>query len=92
MPVVAPPYIMRSYGGTDIGRRRSVNEDAYLCDDELGLWVVADGMGRHNAGDIQEREQHRQPLARSDIEDPPQPRNHEGPSLLQVTRWLRLCA
>jgi len=31
--------------GSDIGRRRSVNEDAYLCDDELGLWVVADGDG-----------------------------------------------
>ena len=51
MPIVARPYTMRSYGGTDIGRRRSVNEDAYLCDDELGLWVVADGMGGHAAGD-----------------------------------------
>jgi len=56
MPVVAPPYIMRSYGGTDIGRRRSVNEDAYLCDDELGLWVVADGMGGHAAGEVASRE------------------------------------
>src|SRR4051794_39393573 len=52
MPVVAQPYTMRSYGGTDIGRRRSVNEDAYLCDDELGLWVVADGMGGHAAGEV----------------------------------------
>src|SRR6185369_6386698 len=56
MPVVAPPYIMRSYGGTDIGRRRSVNEDAYLCDDELGLWVVADGMGGHAAGEVASQE------------------------------------
>lgn len=56
MPVVAPPYTMRSYGGTDIGRRRSVNEDAYLCDDELGLWVVADGMGGHAAGEVASQE------------------------------------
>src|SRR3954471_2047008 len=56
MPVVTPPYTMRSYGGTDIGRRRSVNEDAYLCDDELGLWVVADGMGGHAAGEVASQE------------------------------------
>src|SRR3954470_12139062 len=56
MPVVAQPYTMRSYGGTDIGRRRSVNEDAYLCDDELGLWVVADGMGGHAAGEVASQE------------------------------------
>jgi protein phosphatase len=43
---------IQSYGGSDIGRRRSVNEDAYLCDDELGLWVVADGMGGHAAGEV----------------------------------------
>src|ERR1700742_4869010 len=56
MSVVPPPYTMRSYGGTDIGRRRSVNEDAYLCDDELGLWVVADGMGGHAAGEVASQE------------------------------------
>ncbi|MES1176470.1 MAG: protein phosphatase 2C domain-containing protein [Myxococcales bacterium] len=56
MPLVAQPYNMRSYGGTDIGRRRSVNEDAYLCDDELGLWVVADGMGGHAAGEVASQE------------------------------------
>jgi len=46
---------MRSYGGSDIGRRRTVNEDAYLCDDEIGLWVVADGMGGHAAGEVASR-------------------------------------
>lgn len=41
-----------SYAGTDVGRRRKNNEDAYLVDDDLGLWVVADGMGGQAAGEI----------------------------------------
>lgn len=40
------------FGRTDVGRQRSVNEDAFLVDDELGLYVVADGMGGHSAGEI----------------------------------------
>src|SRR5262249_54421684 len=47
---------LRAYGGTDVGRRRKMNEDAFLCDDELGLWVVADGMGGHAAGEVASRE------------------------------------
>ena len=47
---------MRSYGATDIGRRREANEDSFLCDDELGLWVVADGLGGHAAGEVASRE------------------------------------
>ena len=42
----------RSAGLTDVGRRRKLNEDAFLIDDDLGLYVVADGMGGHAAGEI----------------------------------------
>ena len=45
-----------SAGLTDVGQRRKLNEDALLVDDELGLYVVADGMGGHAAGEIASQE------------------------------------
>ncbi len=48
---------MKVYSGTDIGRRRSVNQDyVYVSENPVGnlpnLFIVADGMGGHNAGDF----------------------------------------
>lgn len=48
---------MRIYSATDIGQKRKMNQDyLYVSEDPLGnlpnLFVVADGMGGHNAGDF----------------------------------------
>ena len=37
---------------SDIGRRRAQNQDAWLIDSDLHLYIVCDGMGGHAAGDI----------------------------------------
>lgn len=43
---------VRSVGNTHVGMKRTLNEDSYLVDDELGLYLVADGMGGHAAGEV----------------------------------------
>ncbi len=43
---------IESAGLTDVGKLRKENEDALLVDDELGLYIVADGMGGHRAGEV----------------------------------------
>lgn len=42
----------RSAGRTAQGKQRSRNEDAFLDCPQHGCWVVADGMGGHQAGDV----------------------------------------
>ncbi len=45
-----------SVARTDVGRRRQINEDALFRDDARGFYVVADGVGGHNKGEIASRE------------------------------------
>ncbi len=40
------------FAATDVGRKREHNEDNFLVDSELRLFVVADGMGGHAAGEV----------------------------------------
>jgi protein phosphatase len=45
-----------SFGQSDVGRVRKHNEDAFIIDDSLGLYVVADGLGGHAAGEVASEE------------------------------------
>lgn len=44
--------IVESAGLSDVGMKRRGNEDAFFHDDDLRLYIVADGMGGHQAGEV----------------------------------------
>ena len=43
---------IKSFGSTDVGLLRTHNEDCFDVDDRYQVYVVADGMGGHNHGEI----------------------------------------
>lgn len=47
--------MLRAYGSTDRGPLRPTNEDCFGIDEHLGLCILADGMGGHNAGEVAAR-------------------------------------
>jgi protein phosphatase len=53
-PLIQVRYMGKVYFGhaTHAGCKRDHNEDNYLVDEQLGLWVVADGMGGHECGEV----------------------------------------
>jgi protein phosphatase len=50
-----PGLSIRGAGVSDVGRKRRSNEDSYSTSDDLRLYVVADGMGGHAAGEVASR-------------------------------------
>ncbi|MCP3686983.1 MAG: serine/threonine-protein phosphatase [Gammaproteobacteria bacterium] len=48
----SPVFDIASHGVTHTGYVRTKNEDSILLFDEEGIWLVADGMGGHHAGDF----------------------------------------
>lgn len=49
------PFAWTSAAATSVGNVRTVNEDSFLDRPAAGMWVVADGMGGHDAGDTASR-------------------------------------
>ncbi len=40
------------YGATDVGLQRDTNQDSFILLSGMGIYIVADGMGGHNAGEV----------------------------------------
>jgi type VI secretion system protein ImpM len=51
---LAPPRF-RSAAASDVGRVREINQDSFLERTDVGIWVVADGLGGHSHGEVASR-------------------------------------
>lgn len=86
--------VVHAWAATDVGRKRKHNEDSFLVDASLGLYVVADGMGGHAAGEVASAqcvELVRESLAahRATLEDIARNPTHEG---IQTVQKLMVAA
>lgn len=52
MKATTRELVLRAFGGSDTGKRRTSNEDAVLVRPDLSLYLVADGAGGHASGEI----------------------------------------
>ena len=44
--------MIEAHGHSDPGPVRKINEDSFVCDTDLRLFIVADGLGGHSAGEV----------------------------------------
>jgi protein phosphatase len=49
---LSPKLVLEAAGRTEVGRLREINQDTLLLRPELGLFILADGMGGHPAGEV----------------------------------------
>ncbi len=45
-------YTVTIHGHSDVGLSRDHNEDDFICEPDMNLAILADGMGGHNAGEV----------------------------------------